>query len=104
MNKYFKFTVESALGIGTQYIEFDEDNWAVRQAECHKGRWFNSFEKKHHLELGVIALFDQQLTELGMQRGKPIDAEEFELAWDLSNKKSLEYQLMHPNRVQTVGL
>jgi hypothetical protein len=103
MNKYFKFTVESDLGVGTQYIEFDEDNWAVRQAECHRGRWFNSFEKKHHLELGVIALFDQQLTELGMQRGKPIDAEEFELAWDLSNKKLLEYQLMYPNRVQTVG-
>jgi hypothetical protein len=103
MNKYFKFIVESDLGVGTQYVEFDEDNWAVRQAECHKGRWFNSFEKKHHLELGVIALFDQQLTELGIQRGEPIDAEEFELAWNLSNKKSLEYQLMHPNRVQTVG-
>ena len=89
MNKYFKFTVESDLGVGTQYIEFDEDNWAVRQAEYHQGRWFNSFEKKHHLELGVIALFDQQLTELGMQRGKSIDAEEFDLAWELSNKKLL---------------
>jgi hypothetical protein len=103
MNKYFKFTVESDLGVSTQYIEFDEDNWAVRQTECHQGRWFNSFEKKHHLELGVIALFDQQLTELGMQKGKPIDAEEFELAWNLSNEKSLEYQLMYPNRLQTVG-
>jgi hypothetical protein len=88
MNKYFKFTVESDLGTGTQYIEFDEDNWAIRQAECHEGQWFNSFNEKHHPELGGIALFDQQLTELGMQRGKLIDAEEFALAWNLSNECS----------------
>lgn len=87
MNKYFKFTVESDLGTGNQYIEFDDNNWAIRQAECHEGRWFNSSKKKYHPELGGIALFDQQLTELGMQRGKVIDAEEFELAWKLSNRK-----------------
>jgi UDP-N-acetylmuramate dehydrogenase len=89
MNKYFKFTVESDLGIGTQYIEFDEDNWAIRQAEYHDGRWFNSSLEKYHSELGGISLFDQQLTEIGMQRGKSIDAREFELAWELSNKKLL---------------
>ena len=89
MNKYFKFTVESDLGTGTQYIEFDEDNWAVRQAECHESQWFNSCSGKYHPELGGISLFDQQLTEGGMRRGKSIDAREFELAWELSNKRSV---------------
>jgi hypothetical protein len=89
MNKYFKFTVESDLGTGTQYIEFDEDNWAIRQAECHEGQWFNSFNEKYHPELGGIALFDQQLTELGMQRGKLIDAEEFALAWKSSIEQAI---------------
>lgn len=87
MNKYFKFTVESDLGVGTQYIEFDDDNWAIRQVECYNNRWFNSCGKKYHPELGGIALFDQQLTELGLQRGKPIEAKEFESAWKLSNKE-----------------
>ena len=92
MNKYFEFTVESDLGVGIQYIEFDEDNWAIRQAECHEGRWFNSSAEKYHSELGGISLFDQQLTEVGMQRGKSIDAREFESAWQLSNKKLLVSQ------------
>lgn len=98
MNKYFKFIVESDLGNGIQYIEFDDDNWAIRQAEYHGGRWFNSSVEKYHLDLGGISLFDQQLTELGMQRGKPIDAEEFELAWDLSNKKLLVSHSAFPRR------
>ncbi len=89
MNKYFKFTIESDLGIGIQYIEFDDDNWAIRQAECHEGRWFNSSMAKYHPELGGIALFDQQLTELGIKRGKPVDAEEFESAWKLSTQSSV---------------
>jgi hypothetical protein len=89
MNKYIKFTVESDLGIGIQYIEFDDDNWAIRQAECHGGRWFNSSSEKYHSELGGISLFDQQLTEVGMKRGKSIDAREFELAWKLSNMDEL---------------
>jgi hypothetical protein len=37
------------------------------------------------------SLFDQQLTELGMQRGKLIDAEEFELAWNLSIDRQLSF-------------
>jgi hypothetical protein len=86
MKKYFKFSVESDLGMGTQYIEFDEDNWATRQAECHEGKWFNSDRKKYHLEIGGIALFDQQLTESGMKIGQRIDAKEFESAWMLSNE------------------
>ena len=90
MNKYFEFTVESDLGLGTQYIEFDDANWAIRQAECHEGRWFNSSQEKYHPELGGISLFDQQLTEVGMQRGKLIDAEEFELAWKLSHEISAQ--------------
>jgi UDP-N-acetylmuramate dehydrogenase len=101
MNKYFKFTVEFDLGVGTQYIEFDEDNWAIRQAECHGGRWFNSSVEKYHSDLGGIALFDQQLTEVGMQRGKPIDAREFELAWEMSNKKLLVSHSTFPRRVDS---
>jgi hypothetical protein len=73
--------------MGIQYIEFDDDNWAIRQAECHEGRWFNSAEQKYHLELGGISLFDQQLTELGRQRGELIGAEEFDFFWKLSNLK-----------------
>jgi RNA recognition motif-containing protein len=95
MNKYFKFTVESDLGTGTQYIEFDENNWAIRQAECHEGQWFNSSRKKYHPELGGIALFDQQLTDLGMQRGEQIDAEEFTLAWKLSNRSTVSKSGRH---------
>ncbi len=95
MNKYFKFTVESDLGLGIQYIEFDEDNWAIRQAEYHEGRWFNSFEKKHHLELGSIALFDQQLTEAGINLGESINPKEFELAWKLSTDQAMILDL-HP--------
>ena len=90
MNKYIKFIVESDLGVGTQYIEFDEDNWAIRQAEYHGNRWFNSSGKKYHQELGGIALFDQKLTETGMKLGDPISAREFESMWDLSNKKLTE--------------
>jgi hypothetical protein len=82
MNKYFKFIVESDLGVGTQYIEFGDDNWAIRQVEYHGGRWFNSSKKKYHEELGGIALFDQQLTEAGMKLGEQIEAEEFELVWN----------------------
>jgi hypothetical protein len=99
MNKYFKFTVESDLGVGTQYIEFDEDNWAIRQAEYHGDRWFNSSTEKYHSDLGGIALFDQQLTEVGMQRGKSIDAREFESVWELSNKKLLVSHSALPRRV-----
>ena len=84
MNKYFKFIVESDLGVGTQYIEFGDDNWAIRQVEYHGGRWFNSSKKKYHEELGGIALFDQQLTEAGMKLGEQIEAEEFELVWNSS--------------------
>jgi hypothetical protein len=98
MNKYFKFTVESDLGAGTQYIEFDEDNWAIRQAECHEGRWFNSSRKKYHPELGGIALFDQQLTELGIQRGEQIDAKQFESAWKLS--EFIEYKKLKKSLIR----
>lgn len=100
MNKYFKFTVESDLGTGTQYIEFDENNWAIRQAECHEGQWFNSSRKKYHPELGGIALFDQQLTELGMQRGEQIDAKQFESAWKLSNRAFVPSQISSTKKIR----
>lgn len=85
MNRYFKFPAESDLGIGTQYIEFDEENWPIRQAECYGKQWFNSNEK-YHQELGGMGLCDQKLSEAGMKLGKPINPQEFESAWKLSNK------------------
>ena len=100
MNKYFKFTVESDLGVGIQYIEFDVDNWAIRQAEYHGHRWFNSSEKKYHQELGGIALFDRQLTERGIQIGESINAEEFEQAWSLSNRELITVPLGDVNRAK----
>jgi hypothetical protein len=89
MNTCFKFYVQSNLGIGIQYIEFDEDNWAIRQAEYHGNRWFNAAGEKYHRELGGISLFDQQLTESGMKLGDRINAEEFELVWNLSINRQL---------------
>jgi hypothetical protein len=85
MKKYFKFPVESNLGIGTQYIEFDHDGWPVRQAECYGNQWFNSTEE-YHKESGGIGLCDQPITEFSMEMGDAIDFREFEDAWSLSNK------------------
>jgi hypothetical protein len=89
MNTYFKFHAESDLGVGIQYIEFNDNNWAIRQAECYGDRWFNSAGEKYHRELGGISLFDQQLTEAGIKLGEQIDAEEFELVWNLSIDRQL---------------
>ncbi len=89
MNKYFKFPAESNLGIGVQYIEFNDSGWAVRQAECYEGRWFNS-SKSYHEELTSSSLCDQKLTESGVKLGNPVDAQEFEDIWNLSNQVTVE--------------
>jgi hypothetical protein len=88
MNKYFKFPAESNLGLGTQYIEFDDDNWPIRQVECYGERWFNSSQRYHH-ELGGMGLCDQQLTDSDMEIATIIDLHEFELAWKLSHQSSV---------------
>ncbi len=88
MNQYLKFSEESDLGMGDQYIEFNSEGWPVRQAECYGGRWFNS-SKKYHQELDSVGLWDQKLTESGMKLGDTIDAQEFEVVWQLSNKASV---------------
>jgi hypothetical protein len=93
MNQYFKFQSDSDLGVGFQYIEFDDRGWAIRQAECYGERWFNSIET-YHKELGSIGLCDQQLTEAGMEIGDCIDVEEFELAWKISNRELVESHLI----------
>ncbi len=85
MNKYFKFPAESDLGIGIQYIEFDDEGWPIRQAECYGDRWFNS-NQRYHQELGGMGLCDQKLSAAGMKIGDSIDDREFELAWDLSDR------------------
>jgi hypothetical protein len=91
MNSYFKFHAESDLGIGIQYIEFDDDNWPIRQAECYGDRWFNS-SQRYHKEIGCGGLCDQQLTEAGIKLGEQIDAEEFESVWNLSNRELVTSQ------------
>jgi hypothetical protein len=85
MNKYFKFPAESDLGIGIQYIEFDDEGWSIRQAECYADRWFNS-NQRYHQELGGMGLCDQKLSEAGMKMGDPIDVQKFEELWDLSDR------------------
>jgi sulfur relay (sulfurtransferase) DsrC/TusE family protein len=97
MNKYFKFSAESDLGIGVQYIEFDEDNWPIRQAECYEDRWFNS-NRRYHPELGGMGLCDQQLKASGMKIGISIDQQEFEEAWKLSNKQSFREKALEIHR------
>jgi hypothetical protein len=86
MSQYFKFESDSDLGVGTQYIEFNDRGGATRQAECYGNRWFNS-TKTYHKELGSMSLCDQQLTKAGMALGEQIDAEEFELVWKSSIEK-----------------
>jgi hypothetical protein len=98
MNKYFKFPAESNLGIGVQYIEFNDSGWAVRQVECYEGRWFNS-SKSYHEELTSSSLCDQKLTESGIKLGDPVDAQEFEAIWNLSSKKMEVPYLIGNNRV-----
>jgi hypothetical protein len=88
MNKYLKFHAESDLGIGIQYIEFNDDDWPIRQVECYGDRLFNSNEG-YHKELGCGGLCDQQLTEAGIKLADRIDAEEFELVWNLSIDRQL---------------
>lgn len=88
MSKYLKFSAESDLGMGYQYIEFNNEGWPVRQAECYGGRWFNS-NKKYHQELDSVGLWDQKLTEHGMKLGDTIDAQEFNAVWQLSNQVSM---------------
>jgi hypothetical protein len=88
MSKYLKFPAESDLGIGIQYIEFNEEGWPIRQAERYGERWFNS-EQRYHPELGGMGLCDQKLSESGMKIGNPIGAQEFEAIWELSNQVSL---------------
>jgi hypothetical protein len=85
MSKYFKFPAESNLGIGVQYIEFNDNGWAVRQAECYGDKWFNS-NKSYHEELTSSSLCDQKLTESGMKLGDPVDAQEFETIWHSSTQ------------------
>jgi hypothetical protein len=91
MNSYFKFHAESDLGIGVQYIEFDGDNWPIRQVDCYGDLWFNS-SQRYHKEFGNMGLCDQQLTEAGIKLAERIGAEEFELAWKLSNEMSAKIE------------
>ncbi len=88
MTKYFKFSAESDLGMGTQYIEFNDSGWAVRQAECYSGKWFNS-DTDYHEELNSFSLCDQKLTESDMKLGTLVDYQEFEAVWNLSNQISV---------------
>jgi hypothetical protein len=86
MIQYFKLQSDSDLGVGIQYIEFNDNGWATRQAECYGERWFNS-TRSYHQDLGSISLCDQQLTESGMKICEPICTKEFDSIWKLSNRE-----------------
>jgi hypothetical protein len=83
MKRHLKFSAESKLGIGTQYVELDSDGWAIRQVECYGDRWFNS-EQHNHSEIGGIALCDQQFFDSHIKPEYIVSAEEFESIWKLS--------------------
>jgi hypothetical protein len=85
MSMCFKFPAGSDLGIGVQYIEFNDEGWLIRQAECYGERWFNS-NQRYHQELGGMGLCDQKLSAAGMKMGDPIEAQEFEAVWKLSGE------------------
>ena len=88
MSKYFKFPAESDLGEGYQYIEFNDEGWPTRQAECYGNKWFNS-NQKYHQELDSVGLWDRQLTESGINLSEVVDVQEFEAAWKFSNQVSV---------------
>jgi hypothetical protein len=90
MVQYYKFPAESDLGTGIQYIEFDDEGWPIRQAECYEDRWFNS-DREYHPELGGMGLCDQKLSPEGIAMGDRIDYKDFEKAWNLSHTTSKDY-------------
>ncbi len=83
MKQYLKFSSESKLGIGTQYVELDSEGWAVRQVERYGSRLFNS-QQINHPEIGGIALCDQQFLESHIESDCIISVEEFESIWKFS--------------------
>jgi hypothetical protein len=83
-NQYYQFVVDSDLGVGKQFIEFDSEGWAIRQCEEIANRWFNSTMGTWHPETGGLAKLDQQLTEGGKALGLEITAETFEEMWEKS--------------------
>jgi hypothetical protein len=101
MKKYFKFPAESNLGIGIQYIEFDDNDLPIRQIECYGDRLFNS-NQKYHDELGVMGLCEQKLTEFGIKIGTPIEANEFDSLWNLSNMASPFRFLLHHQKWESL--
>ena len=102
MNRYFKFPAESDLGIGVQYIEFDNNDCPIRQIECYGSRLFNSNEKYHN-ELGVMGLCEQKLTEFGIKIGTSIEAKEFESLWKLSNTERAVSSFIGTEHVHSVN-
>lgn len=101
MKKYFKFPAESDLGIGVQYIEFDND-WPIRQIECYGDRLFNSNEK-YHDELGVMGLCEQKLTQFGIEIGTLIESKEFESLWKLSNQTIVTSPFRETDQIQQIA-
>jgi hypothetical protein len=102
MKKYFKFPAESDLGIGIQYIEFDDNDRPIRQIECYGDRLFNS-NQKYHDELGVMGLCEQKLTEFGIKIGTSIEAKEFDSLWNLSNKRRSTSPFIETDHVQKIA-
>jgi hypothetical protein len=85
-SQYYKCEVDSDLGVGTSYIEFTSQGYAIRQCDNFGERWFNSLMGTWHPATGCLAMFDQQLTEEGKKHVLEITPETFEDMWKLSQQ------------------
>lgn len=79
MRRYTRHASESALGEGTQWTEFGDDGWAIRQVETYAGRWFSS-AIEHDPEIGGT-LCDQPLSSLDLSESVDVTQDEFERVW-----------------------
>lgn len=78
MKRYYKREAESALGLGTVYIEFN-DEVATRQVAVYGNRWFNS-SIPYHQEIGP-SLCDQPFSVTGLGPEHEVSSKEFERIW-----------------------
>lgn len=84
--RYFKNRADVGLGPGYAYIEFGDNEYALRQVEVYGDRWFSSYKADYHDELGP-ALCDKPLSSMGLSPDDEIESAEFEAIWDEAVKR-----------------